>query len=167
MNLLRLFIAEDLAELNQRNVKIRVIGERTGLEPDIYRLTEEAVALTRNNSGLTLVIAFNYGSRQEIASAARRLAEEAVRGERDPASITVEAIGAALDTGGLPDPDLVIRTSGEKRLSNFLLWQSAYSEFVFLPVLWPDFDHACMESAIAEFHSRERRFGGTVAAATG
>ena len=121
---------------------------------------EESLVLTSGNTGLTLVVAFNYGSRQEIAGAARRLAEAAAAGRLDPASITPERLAAELDTAGIPDPDLVIRTSGEKRLSNFLLWQAAYAEFVFLPVLWPDFDHAALEGAIAEYAARERRFGG-------
>ncbi len=128
--------------------------------PDIRTLLVEAEALTAHNSGQTLIVAFNYGSRQEIAHAARALAEEVARGERTAESITPEAIEARLNTAGLPDPDLVIRTSGEMRLSNFLMWQSAYSELVFQPVLWPDYGREALEEALAEYGRRERRYGG-------
>jgi undecaprenyl diphosphate synthase len=138
MGLLKRFLRHDLADLHANNVRVRIIGERAALAPDLRLLLGEAEELTRANSGLNLVVAFNYGSRQEIANAARALAERVRHGELDPAAITVEAIGSALDTCGIPDPDLVIRTSGEQRISNFLLWQSAYAEFVFLPDLWPD-----------------------------
>jgi len=160
MGLLKRFIRNDLADLHSNGVRVRVIGSREGLEPEIASLLGEAEALTRFNEKLTLVVAFNYGGRQEIADAARRLAMRAVAGEIDPASICPEAIRAELDTAGIPDPDLIIRTSGEQRLSNFLLWQSAYAEFVFLPQHWPDFDHAAFESALAVYAGRERRFGG-------
>ena len=159
MGLLKRFIRNDLADLHSNGVRVRVIGSREGLEPEIASLLGEAEALTRFNEKLTLVVAFNYGGRQEIADAARRLAMRAVAGEIDPASICAEAIRAELDTAGMPDPDLIIRTSGEQRLSNFLLWQSAYAEFVFLPQHWPDFDHAAFESALAVYAGRERRFG--------
>jgi undecaprenyl diphosphate synthase len=165
MNLLRRFVREDLAELHASNVRVRVIGERVGLEPDIANLLVEAEALTVRNDGLTLVVAFNYGARQEIARAVRELAAEVAAGRLDAAAITPELIAACLDTSELPDPDLVIRTSGEQRLSNFLLWQAAYAELVFVPVLWPDFDRLALESAIAEYASRERRFGGVRAVA--
>jgi undecaprenyl diphosphate synthase len=121
--------------------------------------------LTRGNDGLTLIVAFNYGARQEIVEAARRLALEAAQGRLDPATIDEAALSARLDTHGVPDPDLVIRTSGEQRLSNFLLWQAAYAEFVFLPIHWPDFDHAAFVSALAQYGARERRFGGAAAPA--
>jgi len=163
MGLLRRFIRNDLAELHQSNVRVRIIGEREGLDPDIGRLLVEAEELTRNNSGLTLVVAFNYGARQEIARAARRIAEDVARGAILPADVTMETIGRFLDAPDLPDPDLIIRTSGEQRLSNFLLWQSAYSELVFVPTYWPDFDRATLEAAINEYQQRERRFGGLVA----
>lgn len=123
----------------------------------------EAEELTRDNTRLTLVVAFNYGSRQEIAKAAQKLAREVAEGKRDPATIDAETLGAHLDAPDIPDPDLIIRTSGEQRLSNFLMWQAAYSELVFVPIHWPDFDKAALESAIAEFARRERRFGGLVA----
>lgn len=163
MGLLRRFIRNDLADLHKRNVRVRIIGEREGLEPDIARLLTEAEELTRNNTGLVLVIAFNYGARQEITRAARRIAEEVAAGRMQPSEVTMETVGAFLDAPDLPDPDLIIRTSGEKRLSNFLLWQSAYSELVFVPTYWPDFDRAALEAAIDEFRQRERRFGGLVA----
>ncbi len=163
MGLLRRFIRNDLAELHQSNVRVRVIGERQTLDPEIGRLLVEAEELTKNNDGLTLVVAFNYGARQEIARAARRIAEEAMKGHLDPAAVTPETVARFLDAPGVPDPDLIIRTSGEQRLSNFLLWQAAYSELVFVPIYWPDFDRAALEAAIREYQQRERRFGGLVA----
>jgi undecaprenyl diphosphate synthase len=163
MALLRRFIRNDLADLHRNNVRVRVIGERESLDPDIARLLEEAESLTRANTGLVLVVAFNYGARQEIARAVRRLAEDVEAGRLRPEAITEDLLASRLDTSGLPDPDLVIRTSGEQRLSNFLLWQAAYSELVFVPVFWPDFDRATLEGAIAEYRTRERRFGGLAA----
>lgn len=160
MGLMKRFIRRDLAELHEAGVCIRVIGQRQHVDSELTTLIDEAVELTRGNDVLTLVIAFNYGSRTEIAGAARKLAEQVAAGELDPSEITVERIANALDTSGIPDPDLLIRTSGEMRLSNFLLWQTAYSEFVFLDCYWPDFDKAAFEVALAEFRSRERRFGG-------
>ena len=170
MGLLRRFIRNDLAELHKSGVRVRVIGERAGLEADIGRLLIEAEELTKNNTGLTLVVAFNYGARQEIARAARRAAEAVVQGTLKPEDITVDTVTGFLDTADMPDPDLIIRTSGEQRLSNFLLWQSAYSELVFVPTNWPDFDRAVLEGAIRDYQQRERRFGGlsgTAAAKTG
>ena len=163
MGLLRRFIRNDLADLHKSNVRVRIIGERKGLESDIGRLLEEAEDLTKDNDGLTLVVAFNYGARQEIARAARRIAEGVVRGTMTLADITVDTVTGFLDAPDVPDPDLIIRTSGEQRLSNFLLWQSAYSELVFVPNYWPDFDRAALEAAIREYKQRERRFGGLVA----
>lgn len=164
--LLRRFIRNDLASLHRDGVRVRVIGEREGLESDIVALLDEAEELTRGNVRLDLTVAFNYGSRQEIANAAQRLAREVAEGKRDPSSIDIAAISGYLDTSDVPDPDLIIRTSGEQRLSNFLMWQAAYSELVFVPVHWPDFDKAALEEAIAEYAKRERRFGG-LAAKTG
>jgi undecaprenyl diphosphate synthase len=164
--LLRRFIRNDLATLHRDGVRVRVIGERDGLEPDICALLKEAEDLTRDNDRLNLVVAFNYGSRQEIAQAAQRLAREVAEGKRDPASIDADMLGRYLDAPDIPDPDLIIRTSGEQRLSNFLMWQAAYSELVFVPIHWPDFDKAALEGAIAEYARRERRFGG-LAAKTG
>jgi len=163
MALLRRFIRNDLAELHSNNVRVRVIGERLGLAPDILRLLAEAEELTRRNDGLALVVAFNYGARQEIARAARRLAGEVRDGRLDPEAVTADVLARFLDAPDLPDPDLIIRTSGEQRLSNFLLWQAAYSELVFVPIHWPDFDRAVLEQALAEYRRRERRFGGLIA----
>jgi undecaprenyl diphosphate synthase len=163
MGLLRRFIRNDLAELHQNRVRVRIIGERNDLDPDIRRLLQEAEDLTRGNDRLTLVVAFNYGARQEIARAAARVAAEVAAGHLEPSAITAELIAGQLDAPDIPNPDLIIRTSGEQRLSNFLLWQAAYSELVFLPIYWPDFDHAALEGAIAEYRRRERRFGGLVA----
>ncbi|MCC7347823.1 MAG: isoprenyl transferase [Variibacter sp.] len=160
MGLLRRFIRNDLADLHRNGVRVRVIGEREGLAPDILRILEEAEELTRANTNLLLVVAFNYGARQEIARAARRLAEAVAAGTMRPQDVTAEALAAQLDAPDVPDPDLIIRTSGEQRLSNFLLWQSAYSELVFLPIYWPEFDRAALEQALGEFLGRERRFGG-------
>jgi undecaprenyl diphosphate synthase len=165
MGLLRRFIRNDLAELHGNNVKVRVIGERDGLDPDIRRLLEEAEDLTRRNTGLILVVAFNYGARQEIARAMRGIAEDVARGRLTPDAVTAELIGGRLDAPDLPDPDVIIRTSGEQRLSNFLLWQAAYSELVFVPIYWPDFDRTALENALAEYRRRQRRFGGLVAEA--
>jgi undecaprenyl diphosphate synthase len=165
MGLMKRFVRSDLADLNEKGVRVRVIGDREGLDGEILSLLQEAEDLTRANDKFTLVVAFNYGSRQEIARAARSLAVETQAGSLDPAAIDVAALEARLDTAGLPDPDLVIRTSGEQRLSNFLLWQAAYAEFVFLPIHWPEFDRAALEDAIREYRRRERRFGGLAARA--
>lgn len=160
MRLLRFFVRSDLATLNRQNVRIRVIGEREGLAPDILRILDEAQDTTAANTGLTLVIAFNYGARAEMARAVRHLAAEVAAGRIEPYAITEATLSAALDTSGIPDPDLLIRTSGEQRISNFLLWQSAYTELVFTPALWPDFDAAALDAALREFSQRQRRFGG-------
>ena len=161
--LLRRFIRNDLADLHKSNVRVRVIGEREDLPADIRALLEEAEELTKRNNGLMLVVAFNYGARQEIARAARRLAVEVREGRLLVDEITPELLARHLDEPDLPDPDVIIRTSGEQRLSNFLLWQAAYSELVFVSINWPDFDHAALESAIAAYRRRERRIGGLIA----
>jgi len=163
MSLLRRFIRKDLADLHKSNVRVRIIGEREDLDRDICLLLQEAEDLTRGNDGLTLVVAFNYGARQEIASAARRLAIEVAEGRLSASEVTAERLGSYFHAPDIPDPDVIIRTSGEQRLSNFLLWQAAYSELVFVPINWPDFDRATLEGAIAEYRRRERRFGGLVA----
>ena len=160
MGLMKRFIRRDLAELHQAGVKIRVIGERSNVETELMSLIDEAVELTRDNTAITLIIAFNYGARAEIAKAARALAEQVAAGTLSPADVNVGALSGALDTAGIPDPDLLIRTSGEMRISNFLLWQCAYTEFVFLDAFWPDFGRELLEEAIARFRERERRFGG-------
>lgn len=163
LGLLRRFIRNDLADLHKSNVRVRVIGEREDLAGDIRLMLQEAEDLTRRNDGLTLVVAFNYGARGEIARAARALAHEVAAGRLAADAISVELIGRHLYAPDLPDPDVIIRTSGEQRLSNFLLWQAAYSELIFVPLNWPDFDRAALEEAIAEFRRRERRFGGLIA----
>ena len=160
MSLMKRFIRQDLAELHQNNVRIRILGERQNVDPELLALIDEACELTALNTALTLVIAFNYGSRTEIALAARRLAEQVASGAILPAEITEASFAASLDTAGIPDPDLLIRTSGEIRISNFLLWQLAYTEFVFLDAYWPDFGRDLLEQAIVQYRSRDRRFGG-------
>lgn len=167
MSLLKRFIKTDLADLHKHGVRIRVIGERTGVEGEVLKLIEDAVALTSGNSGLQLTVAFNYGSRNEIARAARHVAERVEKGEMRPEEVTSAVLEQHLDTAGMPDPDLLIRTSGEMRLSNFLLWQSAYTEFVFLDVFWPDFTRETLEGAIAIYRARERRYGGLAARSAG
>jgi undecaprenyl diphosphate synthase len=163
MGLLKLFIRRDLAELHQAGVRVRVIGHRDGLAPDIAALLHEAESLTRLNRSLNLVIAFNYGGRDEISRAAAKIAEAAAAGRLAPSAVTPELFAEYLDTAGMPDPDLVIRTSGELRLSNFLLWQAAYSEFVFLPCYWPDFTRNDLAEAIRVYAARDRRYGGVPA----
>jgi undecaprenyl diphosphate synthase len=160
LDILRRFIRQDVAELHAAGVCIKVIGERGDLEPDIISLLEESEKLTRHNSGMRLVVAFNYGSRQEIARAARALAKACVGGYLEPCEISPDVFATYLDTRDIPDPDLLIRTSGEERLSNFLLWQSAYTEFVFVDEHWPDFNRESLERAIECYMSRDRRFGG-------
>ncbi|MGZ2380019.1 isoprenyl transferase [Rhizobium leguminosarum] len=160
LGLLKAFIRRDLAELHRQNVRIKVIGDRDSLRSDILSLLLEAEETTRDNTSLTLVIAFNYGSRDEIARAVVSLARDVEAGRLRAQDITPALINARLDTAGIPDPDLIIRTSGEERLSNFLLWQAAYSEFIFLPEYWPDFSPEIFRSALETFASRERRFGG-------
>ena len=163
MGLLKLFIRRDLADLHRENVRVRIIGERQDLAKDIRGLLDEAETLTVRNTGLTLVIAFNYGSRNEITRAVQRLVADVASGVIAHEDITPEAISVRLDTADIPDPDLIIRTSGEMRLSNFLLWQAAYSEFMFLPCYWPDFRPSHLAEAIETFQMRERRFGGVAA----
>jgi len=163
LDLLRRFIRQDVAELHQAGVKISVIGDREGLEPGIVALLEDAERLTRDNTKLKLVVAFNYGSRQEITRAARAIAEKVRDGRIDPADITAPVLANHLDTAGIPDPDLLIRTGGEQRLSNYLLWQCAYTEFVFVDEHWPDFSAEVFARALAEYQSRDRRFGGLAA----
>ena len=160
MGLLKLFIRKDLSTLHKQNVRVVVIGAREGLGGDILGLLDEAQIRTKQNTGLTLVIAFNYGSRQEMTDVMRHLAQEVKAGRLDPEDINEEKIAASLYSAEIPDPDLILRTSGEKRLSNFLLWQAAYSEFVFVDCYWPDFDRKQLELALMEYGRRNRRFGG-------
>jgi len=160
MGLLRHFLRSELDELHREGACLRFIGDLSRLSADIVALIDEARARTRDNTRLTVVIALNYGSHDELTRAARALAADAKAGRIDPAAITAEAIEARLDTAGLPPVDLMIRTSGEQRISNFLLWQAAYAELVFVDTLWPDFDRTALAAALATFAARERRFGG-------
>ncbi|MGC6535339.1 MAG: isoprenyl transferase [Parvibaculales bacterium] len=159
MTLLERYIESDLAELHSEGVRIRVIGRRDGLSDKICKLIDRAETLTSENSNMYLQIAFNYGGREELADAAARLARRAVAGTLDSASITPEVMASEMLTAGMPDPDLIIRTSGEYRISNFLLWQSAYSEFYFTDILWPDFTRDDLQEALHYYAERERRFG--------
>ncbi len=165
MGLLRRFIRRDLAELHENNVKLRVIGSEESVPPDLVKMLREAQTLTSGNTGLVLIIAFNYGARDEIVRATKRVAERVKSGELAVEDITQDMLSAHFDTAGIPDPDLIIRTSGEQRISNFLLWQCAYSEFLFVDNFWPDFTRQTLESAIASFRQRERRFGGLAGSA--
>jgi len=159
MGLLRRYLRSEIADLHANNVRLRVIGNRSRLADDIVRLIETAEAQTRDNTGLTLVIALSYGGREELVAATRTLAQQVASGKLDPTAITEQTIGQALFTHDIPDPDLVIRTSGEQRLSNFLLWQSAYAELLFIDTYWPDFGKDDLVRAIDEFHRRDRRYG--------
>jgi undecaprenyl diphosphate synthase len=160
MGLLRHFIRADLNEIAEAGVRIRVIGDYRAFQDDVVKLIDGAIERTVGNTGMTLVIALNYGSHNEIARAAQALAERARGGEIEPAAITADAIAAELDTADIPPVDLLIRTSGERRLSNFLLWQAAYAELLFVDTLWPDFGEAELVQALDDFARRERRFGG-------
>ena len=161
MTLLRHYLRGEIAELHRNNVRVRVIGDRERLAPDIVTLIDNTETLTAQNTGLTLSVALSYGGRAEITGAARRIAEAAAAGRLDPREVDESTFARYLLTADIPDPDLIIRTSGEQRLSNFLLWQTAYSEFVFIDTLWPDFSKADLEQALSEFHGRERRYGAT------
>ena len=154
--LLKTYLHAEIAELDARNVRIRVIGQWRLLPADLVKLIEGAIDRTRNNEGLTLVLALNYGSRDELVRAARACIADGLSDDE----VTEEAIEARLDTAGLPAPDLIVRTSGEERLSNFLMWQSAYAEFVFTSTLWPDFGAEELAKACETFAARERRYGG-------
>lgn len=160
LDLLRRFIRQDVAELHRSGVKITVVGNRADLEPGIVTLLNDAERLTLGNSKLNLIVAFNYGSRQEIGRAMFAIAQKIESGEISTADISPELISRNLDTAGIPDPDLLIRTGGEQRISNFLLWQCAYTEFVFVDEFWPDFTHEIFARALDEFRLRDRRFGG-------
>ena len=160
MGLLRHFIKADIAELAENGVQLRVIGDYRALAPDLVNLIDEAVAKTASNTKTTLVVALNYGSQAEITQAVRELASDAVNGIIDPASITADHVSARLETSDWPAPDLLIRTSGEQRLSNFLLWQAAYAELLFVETLWPDFGRSELKAALDQYAHRERRFGG-------
>jgi undecaprenyl diphosphate synthase len=158
--LFRRYIRRDVADLDAAGVRITVIGKRAGLPADMLTMIEEAEASTARNRKLNLIFAFNYGGRDEIVRAVQKLAADAREGRLDPAQLSEATLAGYLDTAAFPDPDLIIRTSGELRLSNFLLWQSAYAELVFAPVFWPDFGSEPLRSAIQEFGRRTRRYGG-------
>ena len=159
MGLLRHYLRGEIAELHRNGVRLRVIGDRARLAPDIVAMIENAEAMTRANDGLNLTIALSYGSRAEIAAAAQSIARQVATGALKADAVDEDAVSRALWTADIPDPDLIVRSSGEKRLSNFLLWQSAYSELVFIDTLWPDFGKDDLLSAIGEFQRRERRYG--------
>jgi undecaprenyl diphosphate synthase len=158
--LMRFYLDREFAEIHREGVRLQIIGDVEAFGPDLTKRLMAAVEQTKGNSRLTLVVALNYGSRAEIATAARRLAEQAKAGAIDPSEIDEAALAAQLSTASLPDPDLLIRTSGEIRLSNFLLWQSAYAELMFVETLWPDFDEQVFAEALSRFATRDRRFGG-------
>jgi undecaprenyl diphosphate synthase len=158
--LLAYYVEKELETLHREGVRLLLIGDPRPFGPQLMDRLERAVQRTAGNDRLTLVVALNYGSRAEIAGAARKLAGEVAEGVRAPASIDERTIAGALGTAGLPDPDLLIRTSGEVRLSNFLLWQAAYAELLFVDTLWPDFDTAAFKDALSSFAARQRRFGG-------
>lgn len=160
MGLLRFYISAELDTLHREGIRIRVIGDHKAFQPDVARMVDQAIARTAGNQRMTLAIALNYGARAEILNAARLLAARAAGGDLKPGEIDEAAFDAALDTAGLPPLDLLIRTSGEQRLSNFLLWQAAYAELLFVDTLWPDFDGDALQAALAAYAARERRFGG-------
>lgn len=162
MGLLRRYLKSEIAELHEKGVRFSVIGDRTRLDEDIVSLIEQAERLTVGNSDLVLTIALSYGGRDEIVGVARRLAEMVAEGALKADQITEQVFAENLETADIPDPDLLIRTSGEKRISNFMLWQCAYSEYVFLPTFWPDFGKDQLIEAIDEFCQRDRRFGAAV-----
>lgn len=158
MNLLRYYLRSETAELHKSGARLRVIGDRSALDADIVKLIENAEELTRDNDKITAIIALNYGGRQDILHAVKRLHDAHIGEELSMETIESQFPGFLM-TQGIPDPDLMIRTSGETRISNFLLWQCAYTEFVFMDVLWPDFDRDALAGAISEFGQRDRRFG--------
>ena len=158
--LLYRFVASDLATLIRNNVRVRIIGTREGLDDALRRLIDEVEAKTARNSGLELIVAFNYGGKAEITDATRRIAEAVAAGRLKPEDITEATVEQALYTSGIPDPDVIIRTSGEQRFSNFLLWQGAYSELIFVEENWPDFGEQTFVKVLEEYSARKRRFGG-------
>ena len=163
MGLLRLYLRKEIDELDREGIRIRFIGERALLEPDIIRLIEASEHKTQWNTALDLTVALSYGSRQEISMAAQQLARDVAAGQIDPEAIDENALNNRMFTFDLPDPDLIVRTSGEKRVSNFLLWQAAYAELMFIDVLWPDFSIEDLEKLVVEFGRRERRYGNITA----
>lgn len=160
MKLLRDYLANCIERANKNDMRVRVIGDRSRLDTDIVSKIEELEECSKNNTGITFIIALNYGSRDEITRAVKKVVSDVKEGKLSPEDITDQTINDYLDTAGIPDPDLLIRTSGEIRLSNYLLWQLAYTEFYFTDVLWPDFDKEELKKAIAKYNQRDRRFGG-------
>ena len=161
MGLLRLYLRNEINTLHKNGIRLRVIGDRKRLGPDIVRLIEDAEAKTGENTALTLVLALSYGGRQEVVEAAKAIAADVAAGRLSADAIREDMFGEYLFTKGIPDPDLIIRTSGEKRISNFLLWQGAYADLVFMETLWPEFGRAELETAIRDYHGRDRRYGAT------
>lgn len=163
MGLLKAYVESDLERLARAGVRVRIIGRRTGLSPDIAEVIERAEKRTAQNTEFVLQVAFNYGGQADIADAARAFAEKVARGEAKPEDLTEETFGQLLSTAAAPAPDLIVRTSGERRISNFLLWDCAYAELVFQDVLWPDYGPEALAAAIAEYRRRDRRYGGVAA----
>jgi undecaprenyl diphosphate synthase len=163
MGLLKAYVESDLERLARAGVRVRIVGRRTGLSPDIAEVIERAEKRTAENTDFVLQVAFNYGGQADIADAARAFAEKVARGEAKPEDLTEETFGQLLSTAAAPAPDLIVRTSGERRISNFLLWDSAYAELVFQDVLWPDYGPEALAAAIAEYRRRDRRYGGVAA----
>ncbi len=161
MGLLRFYLRNEVKALHKEGVRLRIIGDRERLEPDIVEMIVDAEETTGANTRLVVSMALSYGGRDEIVAAAKSIASDAASGALDPNGVDEDAVSSRLYTAGVPDPDLLIRTSGEKRISNFLLWQCAYAEFVFIETLWPDFSKQEFENAIREYHGRERRYGAT------
>jgi undecaprenyl diphosphate synthase len=160
MGLLRFYISRELETLHKEGVRLVILGDHKAFQADVAKMIDQAVARTAVNERMTVAIALNYGSRAELVRAARRIAERAVAGEVRPADVDEALVDSSLDTAGLPPLDLLIRTSGEQRLSNFLLWQAAYAELAFVDTLWPDFDADALRAVLADYSARERRFGG-------
>jgi undecaprenyl diphosphate synthase len=161
MGLFMTALDREVKKLHKNSVRLRIIGDRSAFQPELQRRIEQAEELTRENSALTLVVAVNYGGRWDVTEAAQRVAEAVQRGELAPTEITPEHLAAHLAIADLPEPDLFIRTGGEQRISNFLLWQLAYTELYFTSLLWPDFDDAAFDDAVSSFAGRQRRFGRT------
>lgn len=159
MGLLKIYLTKEIAELHQKNIRISFIGSRERLSANIINLLESAENKTKNNTKLRLTLALNYGGQEEIVSAAKNIAKQAKEGSLELDDITEKVFADNLYTSDMPVPDLIIRTSGEQRLSNFMLWQAAYAEFVFLDILWPDFTKESLSGAIEEYHKRDRRYG--------
>ncbi|MBI1683140.1 polyprenyl diphosphate synthase [Caulobacter hibisci] len=163
MGLLKSYVESDLERLSREGVRVRIVGRRTGLSPDVLEVIERAERRTANNDSFLLQVAFNYGGQADIADAARRFAERVERGEAKAADLDEQMFGSLLSTSAAPAPDLIVRTSGEHRISNFLLWECAYAELVFQDVLWPDYGPEHLAAAVAEYRSRDRRYGGIAA----